>query len=258
MQKLILFLLTPLLLSAQDFALEKGTIHQIGLQVWQNECRGTLDGLISWNLTEEFPSLGLGHFIWYPAGSERKFEEGFPALIDFLSKKLAEKDIKIPSWIKSKKGCPWKTREAFLKEKRSKKMTQLRDLLSSTLDEQILFLFEQFKGAEQKLFPSLTAIQRVHLEILKSTSKGMYGLVDYLNFKGLGLSEKERYRGEGWGLLQVLQNMPDDVPREKTLEAFATSAKQVLSKRVKNAPIHRKENQYLKGWFKRIETYQKI
>lgn len=255
MQKLLLSLLTPLLLSAGDLSIEKETLNQIGMQVWQNECRGTLDGLISWNPTEEFPSLGLGHFIWYPAGSQHKFEEGFPILIGFLSEKLADSDIKIPSWIKSKKGFPWKTREAFLKDKRSKKVAQLRELLSSTLDLQILFLFEQFKGAEQKLLPSLSAIQKVHLEILESTPKGMYALVDYLNFKGLGLSEKERYRGEGWGLLQVLQNLPADVAREKTVEAFATSAKQILSKRVKNAPIHRKEDQYLKGWFKRLETY---
>jgi len=125
-----------LLLSTLAFCgeIDKESLQQIGLKVWQNECRGTVDGLISWNPGEEFPSLGLGHFIWYPEGASKKFEEGFPPLIAFLAEKLKETDQKIPSWIQSKKGFPWKTREAFLKDKRSRKMNQLRDLLTSTLD----------------------------------------------------------------------------------------------------------------------------
>jgi hypothetical protein len=38
----------------------------IGRQIWKNECGGTQEGLTSWNKGEEFPSLGIGHFIWYP------------------------------------------------------------------------------------------------------------------------------------------------------------------------------------------------
>jgi hypothetical protein len=36
----------------------------IGKKIWQNECGGTVDGLTTWNVGEEFPSLGIGHFIW--------------------------------------------------------------------------------------------------------------------------------------------------------------------------------------------------
>ncbi len=36
---------------------------------------------------------------------------------------------------------------------------------------------------------------------------GLYALVDYVNFKGEGTLPSERYRGEGWGLLQVLEEM---------------------------------------------------
>lgn len=256
MKKQILLLLTPLILNAQEpLTLPQKELHAIGLKVWQNECRGTLDGLVCWNPSEEFPSLGLGHFIWYPQGANSRFEEGFPALIAFLTEKLKETEIKIPSWIKSKKGFPWKTREAFLADQRGKKVQELRDLLSQTLDYQILFLFERFKGAEEKILPNLTAIQKMHLEALKGSAQGVYALVDYVNFKGMGLSESERYRNMGWGLLQVLQNIPDDVSKEKIVEAFVTSGKQVLTRRVKNAPIHRKEDQYLNGWFKRLETY---
>ena len=40
----------------------------IGSKIWQNECGGTVSGLTSWNAGEDFPSLGIGHFIWYVAG----------------------------------------------------------------------------------------------------------------------------------------------------------------------------------------------
>ena len=38
-----------------------------------------------WNPGEEFPSLGIGHFIWYPAGVDGPFIESFPRLLAFLS-----------------------------------------------------------------------------------------------------------------------------------------------------------------------------
>jgi len=37
----------------------------IGKKIWQNECACSVDGLTTWNAGEEFPSLGIGHFIWY-------------------------------------------------------------------------------------------------------------------------------------------------------------------------------------------------
>lgn len=244
-------------ISAFSQELTQESLHQIGLKVWQNECRGTLDGLISWNENEEFPSLGIGHFIWYPENTPKKFTETFPALIEFLSIKLKETEREIPSWIKSKKGFPWKTREEFLQDKRSKKMQQLRDLLSNTLDLQILFLLDRFKLAEAELAPSLNDKQKSFLEKLKGTEKGAYALIDYSHFKGTGLSPSERYRGEGWGLLQVLQTMPEEINDDDLLLEFVISAKKILARRVKNAPTHRKEEQWLKGWNQRLETYLK-
>ncbi|RYD29224.1 MAG: hypothetical protein EOP87_18635, partial [Verrucomicrobiaceae bacterium] len=38
----------------------------IGRKIWQNESGGTVNGLTAWNGGEGFPSLGIGHFIWYP------------------------------------------------------------------------------------------------------------------------------------------------------------------------------------------------
>ncbi len=255
--KYLCLLLLPLCAFCGELQLEQETLHKIGLKVWQNECRSTLDGLISWNAKEEFPSLGIGHFIWYPEKSEKKFDETFPSLIDFIAEEFKGTDREIPAWIRSKKGFPWKTREAFIQEKRSKKMAQLRDLLSSTLDLQILFLFERFKIAEAKLSPYLTNNQKALLEKLKTTPQGAYALIDYINFKGTGLTHSERYRNEGWGLLQVLQNIPTDTSDNRLVMEFVNSAKKMLARRVKNAPIHRKEEQWLKGWNQRLETYNK-
>ena len=42
---------------------------------------------------------------------------------------------------------------------------------------------------------------------LGTSAAGAYALVDYVNFKGEGVLPTERYRGQGWGLLQVLQTM---------------------------------------------------
>src|SRR6478736_2933715 len=55
----------------------------IGKKVWQNESGGTVNGLTTWNAGEEFPSLGIGHFIWYPKGFNGRFEESWPQFVAF-------------------------------------------------------------------------------------------------------------------------------------------------------------------------------
>ena len=56
-------------------------LERIGKRIWQNEAAGSVEGLTSWNSGEDFASLGIGHFIWYPAGPDGPFEESFPQLI---------------------------------------------------------------------------------------------------------------------------------------------------------------------------------
>src|SRR5690606_37756795 len=82
---------------------------------------------------------------------------------------------------------------------------------------------------------------------------GLYALIDYVHFKGEGTNPAERYQGEGWGLLQVLQNMP--AHSAAPLDAFAASARTVLSQRVANAPAERREDRWLQGWHNRVSTY---
>ena len=66
-----------------------------------------------------------------------------------------------------------------------------------------------------------------------NSKNGLYVLIDYVNFKGEGTSQKERYNGEGWGLLQVLEYMDEN--EKDYIKAFADSAVKVLAKRVGNS-----------------------
>jgi hypothetical protein len=67
-------------------ALSHADVLRIGKKIWQNECNGTVSGLTSWNSGEDFASLGIGHFIWYPKGKRGPFEESFLKLVSFISK----------------------------------------------------------------------------------------------------------------------------------------------------------------------------
>ena len=80
---------------------------------------------------------------------------------------------------------------------------------------------------------------------------GVYALVDYVNFKGEGVLQEERYNNRGWGLLQVLRHM--DHNEKNIMKAFIKSADQRLTRRVANAPTD--ESKWLPLWRKRIQTY---
>ncbi|HRQ90240.1 MAG TPA: hypothetical protein PLA50_15680, partial [Bacteroidia bacterium] len=90
----------------------------IGRKIWQNECAGTVDGLTSWNAGEDFPSLGIGHFIWYVPGRPGPFQESFPPLLSYLK----AKGVSVPAWLAEAKGCPWSSRSEFLAAQQSPKM----------------------------------------------------------------------------------------------------------------------------------------
>ena len=228
------------------------TALDIGIRVWQNECAATLDGLTSWNKGEEFASLGIGHFIWYPS-KKGPYNETFPSLLAFLK----SKDIQIPLWLEEAKGCPWKNRDEFMRAKSCKKMQQLRTLLKHTLSLQAEFLADRLENALPMLEKEAPqerkeAILANYRRVFEAAT-GLYALLDYVNFKGYGTDSKERYAGVGWGLLQVLDGMQSV---GEPMEEFIRSAKEVLLKRVENAPAERNEQQYLAGWFNRIETYK--
>jgi len=225
---------------------------RIGQKIWRNECAGTRDGLTAWNKGEDFSSLGIGHFIWYPEGKRGPFKESFPALKDYLQ----AQGVKLPGWLASAKSCPWPDRAAFMAGFRSPRLEELRSLLASTVGLQARFAALRLEAALPKMLAAAPANERDKIRRnfyrVANAPGGLYPLMDYVNFKGEGTSPTERYQGEGWGLLQVLAGMSDT---SSPTAAFAKSAGRVLTRRVELSPPARGENRWLPGWRNRVATY---
>jgi hypothetical protein len=237
-------------LNSAALALSEAELERIGRRVWQNECNGSRDGLTSWNEGEDFASLGIGHFIWYPPGEDGPFEESFPKLAKFLS----SRGVKTATWMHG--DCPWKTRAEFHAEFRSEWMNELRDMLASTVKLQSEFIAERMRGALPKIMDAASAASRdrvkSNFQRLLSSSAGTFALIDYVNFKGEGTNPRERYEGQGWGLLQVLETMDSEGAAPA---AFGRAAARVLERRVKNSPPARNEAKWLPGWKNRVRAY---
>jgi len=239
--------------------LSQGRIKEIGNKIWRNECAGTQEGLTHWG-DEDFASLGIGHWTWFPQKRSDRFVEGFPLLIDFYIKRKQA----IPAWLltEDKKliPCPWNTREEFLADFQGDRMRELRSFLYETVSVQCLCLIERLKDwvrhkrLQEYDHKRRTALMR-QFHKLVSTPHGVYVAIDYINFKGEGLDAPEEYSGQKWGFVQVLEAMPKTTTVTTVLNEFAAAAKQVLTLRVKNAFPERDESQWLPGWYKRIDTY---
>ena len=230
---------------------------RVGKRVWQNECNGTISGLTSWNQGEDFASLGIGHFIWYPKGRQGPFKESFPKLVSFVSSRGA----KLPTillGVGSGQPCPWNSRAEFLKAQNATEMNQLRRFLADTIEVQAEFLVGRLEAALPKMLAEAAPADRTNVqqqfERLTKTPQGCYALIDYVNFKGEGVLHTERYQGQGWGLLQVLEAMHGNSDSGAPDE-FARAAKAVLTRRVENAPPERHESRWLTGWLRRVNSY---
>jgi hypothetical protein len=87
--------------------------NKVGHKIWINETRGDRNAITSWNANEEFASLGIGHFIWFPAGKTAPFDESFPRMLEFLR----QQNARLPSWLDRTPipPCPWVSRIDFIK-----------------------------------------------------------------------------------------------------------------------------------------------
>lgn len=246
-----LLILAALTQIAQSIQLTDTQAQSVGRRLWQNESGGSIAGLTAWNVGEDFASLGIGHFIWYPEKKRGPFAESFPPLLAFLR----SSGVSIPSWLIEAHGCPWATRAEFLAATRSPKMEELRALLARTIGLQARFAADRLEQALPKMLAAAPAEKRVLVQRnfarVAALPNGAYALVDYVNFKGEGTLETERYKGEGWGLLQVMETMGEG----PAFQEFSRAADKVLTRRVQNSPPERGEQRWLAGWRSRVRSY---
>lgn len=240
--------------AAAQGQMSRAELESIGKRIWQSEAAGKVEGLTSWNSGENFASLGIGHFIWYPAGERGPFEESFPGLIVYMQRA----GVSIPAWLQSAQACPWPDRASFMRDKNSERQQELRRLLASTVAIQTQYIINRLHAAMPKMQQAAgqhAARVAANMNLLGQTSAGNYAMIDYVNFKGEGLNPSERYNGEGWGLLQVLMTMQTPASAAAAPRTFADASKQVLTRRVENSPASRNERQWLAGWLNRCEAY---
>lgn len=237
---------------ASAASLSDQELDAVGRRIWQNECGGRRDGLTSWNSGEQFASLGIGHFIWYPEGYTGPFDEAFPRLARYLKANGAA----VPAWVLDHPN-PWSSRAEFLADFRSPRMNELRDLLAGTIRLQSRFLVQRMEESLPKMLQTAPAEKRENVRAqfqrMLGSGAGTFALIDYVNFKGEGIEETERYKGEGWGLLQVLSRMKGSGPGAPA--EFAEAAEAVLTRRVANSPPARGEARWLAGWKNRVRSY---
>ncbi len=237
--------------ATKGIRMKRADVAELGRRIWMNECAGSIDGLVSWNDGENFPSLGIGHFIWFPRGINTRFRESFPTFVRYAR----AQGIQVPSFFDG--PAPWRNKAAFLAD-RSGKADAMRRWLAQNVEIQTHFIIARSHRSLGLMVQASSQPANViaRYRALASTPQGMYCLVDYVNFKGEGLKPSEGYRGQGWGLLQVLEEMRGRPQGRAACAEFSRAAAAVLRRRVANSPASRGEKRWLPGWLNRCATYK--
>ena len=173
----------PLPQNSNALRLTAAQKSSIGRKIWQNESGGKVSGLTAWNVGEEFPSMGIGHFIWYPKNFNGRWTESFPEFVRYARSKGAQ-----PPAVASLPYCPWNSRASFLADSNSPKLTGLRNWLAANITIQTEFIAFKSRAALPKVLQAAPANQRARIQTnynkVATTPNGIYALVDYVNFKG--------------------------------------------------------------------------
>lgn len=241
----------PAAIATTQNSLTAGEKARIGQKIWQNESGGSQAGLTAWNDGEAFPSLGIGHFIWYPANNRGPFTESFPQFIAF-----ARQNGSNPPAVALNRACPWETKAAFQRDFNGAQLTGLRRWLAANVPLQTEFIIAKSHASLPKILQAAgrdAGRVQANYNRVATTARGQYALIDYVNFKGEGISPTERYQGQGWGLLQVLQEMTGSATGVAAAEEFSRAAKRVMARRVANS--NGKDQRWNAGWQNRCATY---
>ncbi len=233
-------------------------LYAIGDKIFKNETGGKIDQLVHWNHREDFASMGIGHFTWYPSGRRARYGNTFPGLLDYLQKN----GVQLPHWVQRARfeGAPWRSREELMRAKNTPEVRQFSQLLYNTRNLQAKYIMDRAMRAMPRLVKKTPQHLRGHvannLNAVANSRGGRYVLIDYVNFKGEGLNRAGGYKGHNWGLLQVLEEMRPSSVGSQALNEFANAAMRVLERRVKNSNPRRNEIKWLPGWRNRTNTYR--
>jgi hypothetical protein len=234
----------------------------IATGIYQNEALGQSRYLTFWGKGEDFPSFGIGHFIWFPTGVDAPYDEMFPGMFSFV-RQHSSNDMPVPGWLSELTpfDAPWTASESFDAAMSSPQMNELREWLEATAQLQARFIVSTFEQRWRDL--SLPVDQKSRMTLLlqemAASAQGLFAVIDYYNFKGLGVNPRERYQGEGWGLIQVLETVSQERQGagqcEDLVVLFSKAAGDRLLLRVELSPPERGEERWLKGWLARLEGY---
>lgn len=198
--------------------------------------------------------MGIGHFIWYPAGFKGRFEESWPKFVTFARERGAK-----PPAVALERYSPWKTKGEFQADFKGARLSALRTWLAANVGLQTDFIIDRSHAALPKILAAAPGSEKARIETnyrkVSTTPQGTYALIDYVNFKGDGTQASEKYNGQGWGLMQVLGGMKDVPAGAPAASEFAASAKRILSRRIANSPPARGEKRWEEGWHNRCATY---
>jgi hypothetical protein len=251
---------------AQPTALEISPENaaKVARQVWLNETGGNRKAITAWNANEDFASLGIGHFIWFSDGLETRFQESFPDMLKYLRRQGA----RLPHWLDKDPipPSPWRTKAQFDRALNGPRMLDLRRFLLETMDLQAQYLVVRLNKALPRILADLNGRKdRAHVKQqfkrVAAASPDLYPLIDYVNFKGEGISDSETFPNrrsgvpEGWGLKHVLLAMTGRaMGSDQVLREFSEAARFVLQRRIANNP---RDRRWQRGWMRRVETYRR-
>jgi len=244
--------------SSRTPQLSDAELSLIADKIFRNEGGGDVDKLVHWNDGEDFASMGVGHFTWYPAGRPARFGNTFPDVLGHLQ----ACGVQMPGWLQQARytGAPWHSKSELMYAKSTGQVQELQNMLYQTRLLQAEYIVARAQRAMPQLVGAAPASMRSqvgqNLNAVANTPGGWYVLVDYVNFKGEGMNCNAGYKGQNWGLLQVLEEMRPSSPGQEALNEFADAAGRVLVRRVRNSPPARNEARWLAGWSNRLNTYR--
>ncbi len=265
--------------------LSDAELLQVAEKVAKNEFEGDPNNIVMWNDGENFPSLGIGHYLWFPRDPktnkkiETPFEESFPQMIKFMAENgyPTSKFPRIlqynPLTKKIADNSPWDSQALFKAAAKRGELDELRRFLHDPAVRrlQVKFQMSRLKRAADRMQLSLPPQEAIAVgaftKNLLNSSRGTFAAIDYVNFKGDGENKNERYRGQGWGLQQVIMAAAQDMsppkksetPEEMALRKFKEHSLILLEKRVSHAPSEDqsvKERHWFEGaWSNRVNSY---